>query len=102
MGYQVTAKTRSPEALDLFKKNPFSFDLVITDMTMPHMTGSQLSKEILVIRNDIPIILCTGFSDIIDKHKAENIGIKDFLMKPIDRKTLTDTVRKVLDEDQTR
>ena len=96
-GYKVCSKTDPIEALELITSDPDQFDLVITDMTMPKMTGDQLAKEIINIRNDIPIILCTGFSDLIDEEKAQSIGIKAFLMKPMEANILSDTVRKVLD-----
>ena len=101
LGYKVTAITSSHEALDLFKKDPFSFDVIITDMTMPQMTGVHLSKEILAIRNDIPIILCTGYSDKIDVANLKAMGIKGFMLKPIELAVLADAVRKVLDENET-
>ena len=96
-GYEVTVRTGSLEALELFKAKPEYFDLVITDMSMPHMTGERLSLEIMKIRPDIPIILCTGFSHIISEEKAKGIGIKAFVMKPLVKKDLAKTVRQVLD-----
>lgn len=98
MGYKVTSRLHSIEALEAFRVNPDSFDLVITDMNMPNMTGIQLAEALLSIRSDIPIVICTGFSEWIDKKKAENLGIKDFLMKPIVRAEIAKTVRKVLDD----
>jgi len=98
LGYDVTTRTSSLEALELFKAKPGYFDLVITDMSMPNMTGEQLSKEVMKIRQDIPIILCTGFSHIIAKEKAREIGIRAFAMKPLVTKDLAETVRKVLDD----
>ncbi len=74
------------------------FDLVLTDLTMPNMTGDKLSGEIINIRPDIPIILCTGFSEKMSKEKAEGLGIKDLLMKPIVKNDLAKTVREVLDK----
>lgn len=73
------------------------FDLMITDMTMPLMTGAELSEKILEIRPDFPIILCTGYSDMINETKARSIGIRDYLMKPVKAETLTTTIRSVLD-----
>jgi len=95
--YNVTAKTSSLEALELFRNDPKRFDLLITDMTMPNMTGESLSTEVLKIRSDIPIILCTGYSEVMTKEKAEAIGIKGFLMKPIVMSDLSRMIRKVLD-----
>ena len=98
LGYEVIIRTSSTEALELFKAKPGYFDLVITDMSMPNMTGEQLSRELMKIRPELPIILCTGFSHIISKEKAHEIGIKAFVMKPLVRKDLAETVRRVLDQ----
>ena len=98
LGYQLTTRTSSVEALEAFKSNPNSFDLVVSDMTMPNMTGDQLARELIAVRPDIPIIICTGFSEIISKEKAESIGVKAYLMKPVVKSVLSKTVRKVLDE----
>lgn len=96
-GYQGTVLTNSLEALELFRSNPETFDLVITDQTMPDMTGDQLTSELLKIRPDIPVIICTGFSTRIDAEKAKQLGIRAFLMKPIDSQELAKTVRETLD-----
>ncbi len=98
LGYQTTIETSSSDALNTFKGNPDSFDLVISDMTMPDMTGDQLAKEILLIQPDTPIIICTGFSERINKEQAEILGIKGFLMKPVVKSEMAQMVRKVLDE----
>lgn len=97
LGYKVTARTSSVEALEAFRNNPEGFDLVITDMTMPNMTGKELAKELMTIRSDIPIILCTGFSEQIDENKAKEMGINAFVMKPIVMKEIANTIREVLD-----
>ncbi len=97
LGYQVTGKTSAFEALEEFQTHPQAFDLIITDMTMPKMTGELLSRKMQHIRSEIPIILCSGYSDRISEKKAEAIGIKAFLMKPFDIKMLSETVRSVLD-----
>jgi PAS domain S-box-containing protein len=97
LGYQVEARTDPREALDLFRADPDQFDLVITDMTMPHITGDNLVKEILNIRPDMPTILCTGFSEKIDEEKAKQIGVREYIEKPIDQGRLSQLVRKVLD-----
>jgi len=97
LGYEVTSRTSSVEALELFKAQPDRFDLVITDMTMPQMTGDKLAMEIEKIRPDIPIIICTGYSERITEDKAKWIGIKAFAMKPVVMKDLANTVRKVID-----
>lgn len=98
LGYQVTIKTNSVDALNTFKKTPEYFALVVSDMTMPNMTGDQLAVEILSIKPDTPIIICTGFSERINKVQAEIIGVKGFLMKPAVKADMAQLVRKVLDE----
>jgi PAS domain S-box-containing protein len=98
LGYQVEAQTSPVDALELFRVNPDQFDLVITDMTMPRMTGKQLVKEILEIRPDMPTIICTGFSEKMDEEKAKGMGIRHYIEKPINRADLAKLVRKVLDE----
>ncbi len=97
LGYEVTARTSVTEALELFRECPEAYDLVITDMTMPYMTGLDLSKELMNIRPDIPIIICTGYSYLITPKKAETIGIRDYVMKPFRRKEMAQTIRNVLD-----
>ena len=81
-----------------FRSKPNDFDLVITDMTMPNMTGDKLAIELMKIRPDIPVILCTGYSKKISDETASEIGIKAFAYKPIVKADLAKTVRKVLDE----
>ncbi|MGD9368460.1 MAG: response regulator [Desulfobacteraceae bacterium] len=100
LGYSVTARTSSIEALELFRVKPHTFDLVITDMTMPNLTGDKLAAELMKIRHDIPIILCTGYSQRISEETALEIGIKAFVYKPMVRADLARTVRKVLDKDE--
>ena len=97
LGYEVTTRTSSIEALELFRTKPDQFDLVITDMTMPNMTGDRLARELIKIRPDIPIIICTGFSERITEEKAKGMGIKAFVMKPIVIRDIANTVREVLD-----
>jgi PAS domain S-box-containing protein len=97
LGYGVTSKTSSREALDLFTEHPDRFDLVITDMAMPEITGDKLSQKMMNIRRDIPIILCTGYSEHITEEKAKKIGIREMIMKPLGMRELTETIRKVLD-----
>lgn len=96
LGYQVIGETDSSHALEIFRSQAGSFDLVITDQTMPKLTGEQFAREIIQIRPDIPIILRTGYSSKIDKEKAMAIGIKAFSMKPIDKLELSNLIRKVL------
>jgi len=97
LGYHVTAKTSSTEALDLFRSEPDAFDIIISDQTMPEMTGEKLAKEILKIRPDIPIIICSGYSSKMDAKKASFAGISAFIMKPVDRRELAKTIRRVLE-----
>ncbi len=91
-GYKVTVKTGGPEALAAFRAEPQAFDLVITDMTMPQLTGKELAAEIKAIRKDIPIILCTGFSELVNERSAREAGVDEFLMKPY---TVIDLLRKI-------
>lgn len=97
LGYTVTTRTSSMEALELFRLKSHQFDLVITDLTMPRMTGVKLAGEIMSIRSDIPIILCTGFSEFISEERAKQMGIRKFIMKPIARRILAEAIREVLD-----
>ena len=98
LGYKVTMHVNSLEALVAFKFKPDLFDLVISDLTMPNMTGDQAAREMIAIRPDIPIIICTGFSGRLNQEKAASIGVKGFLMKPIVKSDMAKMVRKVLDE----
>jgi PAS domain S-box-containing protein len=97
LGYEVTCEMSSEAALALFKESPSRFDLVITDQTMPGTTGVELAKKIFAIRPDIPIILCTGFSHLIDAESAKAAGIQGFAMKPLTKSEIAKTVRDVLD-----
>lgn len=97
LGYRVTVETNSIEALKNIQAQPNRFDLVITDQTMPGMTGSDLARRILQIRPGMPIILCTGFSNLISEEKAKICGIKGFAMKPLTKNDLAALVRKLLD-----
>jgi PAS domain S-box-containing protein len=98
LGYKVTTVTESEEALKLFSGKPSEFDLVITDQTMPGMTGQELGKEFMRIRPDIPVILCTGYSDMISSEKATAMGFRGFVMKPFTLRESAELVRRVLDE----
>ncbi len=98
LGYQVTSHTRSLDALATFQAAPDDFDMLISDMTMPDMNGSQLAGKVLTIRSDIPVILCTGFSERMDQKKAHAMGIKGFMMKPVMMSKMARIIRKVLDE----
>jgi PAS domain S-box-containing protein len=98
LGYQVGVCLNPVEALELFRANPEQFDLVITDMTMPKMTGDQLVQEILKIRADVPIIISTGFHENIDEEKARQAGIRQYIEKPLNRRIMAEVVREVLDD----
>ena len=98
LGYRVETRTRPNEALEIFGAAPDRFDLVISDMTMPGMTGDILAAELMKIRSDIPVIICTGYSERIDEQKAGDLGIKGFIMKPFTIRGLSKTVRAVLDQ----
>ncbi|MGA2403673.1 MAG: PAS domain S-box protein [Syntrophobacteraceae bacterium] len=96
LGYKVVAKTSSIEALETFRADPHGFDLVITDMTMPGLRGEELAGEIIALRGDIPVILCTGYSELINETKAREMGIREFVMKPYSIANFAETIRKAL------
>jgi PAS domain S-box-containing protein len=98
LGYEVTCQTDSREALALFSLDPSRFDLVVTDQTMPGMTGTQLSKKLLALRPGMPVVLCTGFSHTANEESAREAGIRGFVMKPLTRRELARAVRRALDE----
>ena len=97
LGYHTTIRTSSTEALKLFRSDPQAFDLVITDYTMPRMTGAALALELRKVRKDIPLILCSGYSEMISEEKAKEMGINAFVMKPISSRSIAEAIRKVLD-----
>ena len=97
LGYRVTSKTGAREALALFRLDPSRFDLVITDQTMPGLTGEELVREILVIKAGMPIIMCTGYSPLVDSETALADGVAAFAMKPLTKKEMAVTVRRALD-----
>jgi PAS domain S-box-containing protein len=97
IGYRVTAVTESREALELFLSDPFAYDLVITDITMPGLTGDALVKEMLRVRPDLPIVISTGFSERVSEEQARAIGARAFLLKPYSMKDVATTIRDVLD-----
>lgn len=97
LGYNVEYKTGSLEALELFKADPDKFDLLITDMTMPNMTGVKLSQEFQKIRPNFPTILCTGFSSTVNKENFKSFGVNAFLMKPLLKNELANTIREIFD-----
>jgi len=98
LGYSVVGVTSADDALDTFKLAKDTYDLVITDKTMPHMTGFDLTQEIKNIRSDIPVIMCTGLTAETDLEKANDVGIQEFVMKPLDKRLIAETIRKVLDK----
>ncbi|MFZ3047602.1 MAG: response regulator [Desulfatirhabdiaceae bacterium] len=96
LGYHVTVRTDSQSALADFRASPDQYDLIITDMAKPKLTGDELSRRMLDIRPDIPIILCTGFSESIDEEKAKAIGIRGFALKPLSTWELSNLNHNVL------
>ncbi len=98
LGYQVEAGLNPESVLDIFKSNPHAFDLVITDMTMPGMTGASLAEKLMEIRPDIPVIICTGYSAFMDEEKAKQLGIRACIMKPVLSEELAKQIRNILDE----
>jgi CheY-like chemotaxis protein len=99
LGYEVMVCTSSVEALEAFRVDPFRFDVVVTDQTMPNMTGEALARQLLEFRPEVPIILCTGFSHSMTPEKAKAMGIRAFLLKPLLIKDLARTLREVLHPD---
>ena len=100
VGYAVTSLTSSIDAFNTFKSAPDAFDLVITDQTMPEMTGVDMAQKMLEIRPGLPIILCTGYSNLISENQAKSLGIKGFALKPLTRKDITTLIRKILDQEK--
>ncbi|MDY6950631.1 MAG: PAS domain S-box protein [Thermodesulfobacteriota bacterium] len=98
LGYEVTTKTDGIEALELFKTQPDRFDVVITDMTMPKVTGADVAAELMRIRPDVPVVLCTGFSTKINRKRAMAMGIGAFVYKPILKREIAKAIRQVLDD----
>ena len=102
LGYTVRAFTDATDALMAFSSDPAQFDLIITDQTMPNMTGIQLARKVMEIRNNIPIILCTGHSDSVSSEKAKEAGTKEFLMKPLGRQELAEAIWRVFDTTESK
>lgn len=100
LGYDVAAVNDSVEALDMFTRSPDAFDLVITDLTMPRMTGAEFTTRLLAVRPDTPVILSTGFSDVLDERKAREMGVREFLMKPAGINDLKNAIRRSLEEEK--
>jgi two-component system cell cycle sensor histidine kinase/response regulator CckA len=97
LGYRVTGHTSSREALEMVRRQPKKFDLVITDFIMPQMNGIELAQELSRLRPDMPIILCTAISKAVTAEKAKMLGIKDYLLKPVTAGELGRAIRRVLD-----
>jgi len=95
-GYEVSVASDSHEAWDLFSANPNKFDLVVTDQTMPGLSGVQLAAKMLTLREDLPIILCTGYSDVVGENNISQYGIKGFMPKPIDSRELLRNIQELL------
>jgi CheY-like chemotaxis protein len=102
LGYKVQAHDDSREAWERFADDPDAFDMVITDLTMPGMTGAELAKKILTLRPDIPVILSTGYSDILTEDEAMGMGVREYLLKPVSTGRLAEVVRRVFDADGRR
>jgi PAS domain S-box-containing protein len=96
MGYQVEGHTDSMKALSVFTTNPDSFDILISDQTMPRLTGLELARHVLQLRPDFPIILATGFSDTVNEHSAREAGVRQFLLKPASPRTIAEHIRRIL------
>ena len=97
LGYHVTSVNESIKAFEIFKANPGKFDLIISDMTMPYMTGVQLANEIKAVRDDIPFIICTGFSDQINEERSGEMGIQGYVTKPVIKREIAQAIREVFD-----
>ena len=100
LGYDVKDTTNPEEALEWFKADPDQFDVIITDMTMPRMTGDRLAAEVLKIRPNMPMIICTGYSERMSEKKAEGLGVRKYLEKPIGLRNMASSVREVLDDNR--
>ena len=98
LGYTVVTKTNPHEAIALFQSQPGQFDVVVTDQTMPTMSGEAFARALLKIREDIPVVLCTGFSHTMSAEKANQLGLKGFLMKPVNGAVLAKTLQEVLQD----
>ena len=96
LGYHVTRFTDSTKAFAEFRKDPYRFDLIITDQTMPKMTGTELAEECMRIRPDLPVVVCTGFSEILSEEKARAIGISEYVTKPVVKKEIASDIRNAL------
>ncbi|OPY71038.1 MAG: Blue-light-activated protein [Syntrophorhabdaceae bacterium PtaU1.Bin034] len=100
LGYEVVGTSDSVEALELFRHDPYTFDLVITDQVMPHLTGLEMAKRMMEVRPDTPLVVITGFSEVLDGEEARSLGIQEVIMKPIVKKEMAETIRRVLDKNK--
>jgi CheY-like chemotaxis protein len=100
-GYEVTTETDPEAALRLFREDPARFDLLITDMSMPHMDGDLLAREVLTLRPEFPIILCTGYNEKISEEKALSLGIRKYVEKPVDHHELARAIREAVEGERT-
>ncbi len=98
IGYTVETFANGAQALDAFERTPHAYDLVITDMAMPKMTGSELAQSLLRLRKDIPVILCTGYSETLSESQCMEIGIRQYIQKPVESMTLAHVIRTILDD----
>jgi DNA-binding NtrC family response regulator len=96
LGYRVTTQISSLEALEIFRAQPLDFDLVVTDQTMPHLTGTEFAKMLLEIQPELPVILSTGYSTAINPEKAQAMGIREFLFKPNTAQALGEAIQRAL------
>jgi len=99
LGYQVMACANGQDALKVFKKKPKYFDFVLSDHSMPGMTGSELAKEILTIRPNLPIIIATGYADLMSTDEVYSLGVKECLVKPVNMKVLNESIQNLLNDE---
>ena len=102
LGHDVECTNSSVEALERIRQDPWAFDLVFTDQTMPQLSGAELTREVLALRPEMPVILCTGYSDTLDETRAAEIGAKALLAKPLDIPALKRVLQEVLNDEQYR
>ena len=96
LGYEGVVMTSSTEALELFRCDPYAFDAVVTDQTMPRLTGEGLARELLAMRPDLPLIVCSGFSQTFTPEKAKALGVRDYLHKPFSKQELAQSLERAL------
>jgi len=98
LGYDVVATTSSIAALRIFREAPYNFDLVVTDQTMPHLTGTELAAELVKVKPDIPIILCTGHRGRVTPEQAQGSYFRSCIGKTVNKREMAEAIRRVLDE----